>query len=537
MEEPEYMFRRRDRQTPESAKPELSPEQARAILEEIREFQTERWRPGEDFLQSVQGLEPLERAEAWLKHMAASQDTYIAQEAVVYLISRKHDCTRRIREIVVAWKADERKLIEARMQPLIQEDLLTGEQTVLREGMSYSEASDLLHASAFEIEYFWDDPHCSSLSRDATMLRTAERCNIGGFDNWWLRLARVDHEMAVHVGVEPVAASFYLFCMCRSNYAIRLMRKTLDWRLDAIELPHYSQRYPWRRPNGVELSRAVDNLSYAAALVFANQRLRSHRRDTELVDRALDLILKHQHSNGSWCHWADDQRPSIEATAMAIHALALSRPQGWAPAVQAAVDWLWSVQDASGCWIEYGCDGVYLTVLVLDALELAEGRTNITFDLVAADIDRGAQEATLDSIQRSVDKLHLDLESGLAGLARGQAVIYRHISRESRLVVTSVVKEIEQGRIEQGELQRAVDAVRRALKRLLEVGLPIDDEELKRSLDDIYRAVSGDLDFHQKLELSIPIIPLLLQYKLDLGAGVELGALWRELAERSQKGG
>ena len=80
-----------------------------------------------------------------------------------------------------------------------------------------------------------------------------------------------------------------------------------------------------------------------------------------------------------------------------------------------------------------------------------------------------------------------------------------------------------------------MDSIRRALKRIQEIGLPVDDEDLVRSLDQIYHAVNSDLPFQQKLELSIPIVPLLLQYKIELGAAVDLGAAWEELIVRTRQ--
>jgi hypothetical protein len=36
------------------------------------------------------------------------------------------------------------------------------------------------------------------------------------------------------------------------------------------------------------------------------------------------------------------------------------------------------------------------------------------------------------------------------------------------------------------------------------------------------------------LELSLPIIPFLLEYKIDIDAGVDLGTIWKELMERAK---
>jgi hypothetical protein len=64
---------------------------------------------------------------------------------------------------------------------------------------------------------------------------------------------------------------------------------------------------------------------------------------------------------------------------MAIHALCLKRPGGWKRAVTKGAEWLWSQQAEFGGWSEECAHSVYLTVLVLDAIELAAGGTQVTF--------------------------------------------------------------------------------------------------------------------------------------------------------------
>ena len=63
----------------------------------------------------------------------------------------------------------------------------------------------------------------------------------------------------------------------------------------------------------------------------------------------------------------------------------------------------------------------------------------------------------------------------------------------------------------------------------------IADAAVKKSLDDIYQAVNSNLSFHQQLEFTLPVIPFLLEYKIGLDAGVDLGAVWKELRERLGK--
>ena len=139
---------------------------------------------------------------------------------------------------------------------------------------------------------------------------------------------------------------------------------------------------------------------------------------------------------------------------------------------------------------------------------------------------------TLEDVMRRLDELELRLGDKVDDLKRGQAAIYRRIATTDQVTLEALRAEIRQGRMEQGQIQNTLKTMRLALRHIQETGLPIADEEIKQSLTDIYQAVNSNLDLQQQLELSLPIIPFLLEYKVGLGAGVDLGAVWRELVSR-----
>lgn len=140
------------------------------------------------------------------------------------------------------------------------------------------------------------------------------------------------------------------------------------------------------------------------------------------------------------------------------------------------------------------------------------------------------EDITMKLLNR-LDSIHIDLGEKINDLKLGQAAIYKHIDHKTQLTLQDILEAIRLGRIEQGYLQRTLDAVRRVLKHQQNVGSSIDERELKESLDKIYQSINSDLNFHQGVELTIPIIPLLLQYKVDVGAGVDLASVWAELVE------
>lgn len=139
---------------------------------------------------------------------------------------------------------------------------------------------------------------------------------------------------------------------------------------------------------------------------------------------------------------------------------------------------------------------------------------------------------TLEDILHRIDSMETSLGNKLDDLKRGQRIIYQHIKPIDQAAIETILVEVRQNRIEQGIVQNTLDAIRRSLKYIQTEGLPIDDAEIEQALANIYREVVSDLDFHQQLELSLPVVPFLLDYKLSLGAGVDLGAVWQDLVSR-----
>jgi hypothetical protein len=141
----------------------------------------------------------------------------------------------------------------------------------------------------------------------------------------------------------------------------------------------------------------------------------------------------------------------------------------------------------------------------------------------------------VNGVIHHIDRMHADLNKGLSDLKQGQAIIYQKIGTEDQAICEAILAEMRQQRFEQGEMQRMLDAVRRVLRHIQETGLPVADPAIEQSLADIYQAVNSNLSLGQQLELSVPIIPSLLEYKISLDAGVDLEAIWKEWVERVRR--
>lgn len=324
-----------------------------------------------EFCARVASLGPLEKVASWLQYIADHRTADSDLEALVFLASRGHDLTAQAAQVMTEWKEAERDRISEYNRGKAVYHLTSG-RAGRRKRPAPVSTNDIASTSRVNLPDFWCGRDEQQLTIDATMLRATEWLRIGGFDHWWDRLARETAEdVVLGGGFDGMAGAFWLFGMCRSGYALTIMASALNRALDAITIPRIKAPLPWqdiiptRRRAKAVLS---DHIPCASAIVFAEHRL---HRPTELSDQAIGTIQRH-YENGSWPVWTGESAPSVEATAMAMHALAVLRPRGWEHMMAGASSWLLHVQHKEGYWGESGTpDAVFLTVLVMDALNLA----------------------------------------------------------------------------------------------------------------------------------------------------------------------
>jgi hypothetical protein len=184
----------------------------------------------EAFFEGAKTLPPIERAEAWLRHVADNPDNDGDLEAIVYLASRGYDCAKYISRTIIEWKEAEATRLRENASALKIPEFMT---------------NDITSASPFFLRDFWTCHRSQEDAIDATMLRVVEWCGIGGFEPWWKRLARSANEAVLRGGMESLRACFWLVNKCRSPYAINLMPRVLDRCLETIEPCDEYQPFPW----------------------------------------------------------------------------------------------------------------------------------------------------------------------------------------------------------------------------------------------------------------------------------------------------
>jgi hypothetical protein len=140
-------------------------------------------------------------------------------------------------------------------------------------------------------------------------------------------------------------------------------------------------------------------------------------------------------------------------------------------------------------------------------------------------------------IEKKIDRLL----AGQEGLRRGQAAIYQHLDNTQRETVEPILAYLRTVQLDDAETTRelrgTLDAIRRALINLQTHDLPELDKELRRTLEEVTEVLQADIDLRTGLELTVPLIPLLLSYKatLEAGGGLDLRQMWENLVDWTKK--
>ena len=167
----------------------------------------------------------VEKADAYIEYYIGSNcETFAQQEAIIYMRSRSRDCREQILDIIKDWH----RAANARINEFARgKEIISLEEERKNESfgvLSIEEARDIGRWSLTTLRNFWGGHDDEELIIDATMLRTVEWCEIGGFDIWWQRWAdNVTDNIARGLVQIQVSCAVWLFSLCRSDYAISLL--------------------------------------------------------------------------------------------------------------------------------------------------------------------------------------------------------------------------------------------------------------------------------------------------------------------------
>jgi hypothetical protein len=288
-------------------------------------------------------LDGIEKADAYLKSFRISFPDYVEEEALVYLRSREIECDDAIQHVRTRWCKQE------------------------AEFFSDSEWR------------FWPPTTVTHLFDDATMLRVAEVCGIGGFDKYWERIAKY---LQAPTPDGTILDYYTLLPFFRSDYAIRNMRHILESAI--LKLQEYlGSVFKWGEFSINEGGRYFVDALASAVYIFGAYTINSQVIDAELMKRALAFLLKNQQSCGAW--WDDSGQPNMAGVYQAVItvlALHLVKPDGYQGYINRAFLWIKQQQTDYGYWRDsFTPKGLFLSILVLDAIELTDDGTQATFTL------------------------------------------------------------------------------------------------------------------------------------------------------------
>lgn len=125
---------------------------------------------------------------------------------------------------------------------------------------------------------------------------------------------------------------------------------------------------------------------------------------------------------------------------------------------------------------------------------------------------------------------------------RALAEIHRHLSQPEQRQTQELLDAVRGWRegdvAAQRELREMLDGLRRGFNHLQTRELPAMDQRLRDAIAEVTEIVKADADLNTGLELTIPLIPLLLDYKvnLDLGGGLDLRQWWESVREKLLRG-
>ena len=118
----------------------------------------------------------------------------------------------------------------------------------------------------------------------------------------------------------------------------------------------------------------------------------------------------------------------------------------------------------------------------------------------------------------------------------GQEAIGHFLSETRNQELQSIIQLLHDGSIQQEDMKNALDIIRQAVA-FLQASQDKISSEIENSLRGASLALDSDLNLQGKLELTLPIIPLLLDYKVEVAAAniIDLNKMWEDLKRKWRK--
>lgn len=123
-----------------------------------------------------------------------------------------------------------------------------------------------------------------------------------------------------------------------------------------------------------------------------------------------------------------------------------------------------------------------------------------------------------EDILREIREFRSEFQAKSSSLLNHQVTIMSLLSEHDRRMSDKARRLIESGQMSKRDLASMLDAIRRAIKYMLKQEEAFQ-EDVRQALSDHNELLESDASVEHKLEISIPIIPLLLHYRAELSVG------------------
>lgn len=328
------------------------------------------------FVESQSELPPKERAYNFIQYYYKRYKKYYGEEEfLILLISRGIELYSNYQSsIYYSWKEAEKRE---------KDKFLHGFQ---------KQANELNPSNFFDkfknlTPQFWRGRRNEVNTIDSTFLRVIDNLKLSGFENHCLILKK-DFPTNFYSDVSEITPLMqYLYSVCRSEYAIELFYDKLSIIVESmINHDKYSEHRIWEfdHYDFHYRNKEIKNSPFiAAGLMFVITRLGKQELYPKLLTDIKTYLLASQLDNGGWKFFSNNEDLSLESTALCIHALGIHDLKNLSYIIVKSLNELYTRQDPWGVWFEndeYFVGYEFLTVLILDAIEICEGNTeNITF--------------------------------------------------------------------------------------------------------------------------------------------------------------
>ena len=178
-----------------------------------------------------------------------------------------------------------------------------------------------------------------------------------------------------HANFSLLKKAIFLFDLCRSKHLSRLLHTHLT-SSNTTGLAKLNEVFGESKDDTEGWSPII-----TASAIFAFQRTEYTGLSVETLEEYLKSLLQYQSRDGGWVY--SEKRSdtlSVFSTAISIHAFAVLKPSGWEGPAKSAANWLKTQCTDLGVWKDQHAakSDAYLTVLALDAINLADESSTVT---------------------------------------------------------------------------------------------------------------------------------------------------------------